>query len=528
MNSSTFLATSDNVWQYAILIAYFLAMAGIAYYSRKRSGSIDDFYLGGKHIGGWMSAFAYGTTYFSAVIFVGYAGKFGWSFGLASVWLGVGNALIGSFLAWKVLARRTREFSIAKNAKTMPEFFKARYLDDRLKLVSAVIIFVFLIPYSASVYQGVGQIFEMVFGLDFWICIVLMAAITALYVFVGGYFATALTDFVQGFIMLAGVTAMIVIAFVHLNGEGISFGEVFSRLTEENHGFFPQFYDAAASKGLLGSPGFNVVILILLTSLGMWGLPQSVHKFYAVKNDGIKKATVISTAFAFIIGVGAYLFGSFSTLILGESGAPQTAAGGVDFDAIIPKILDKTMNPFMLGLIVVIILAAAMSSLASISLAGSSALIMDFYKGFIKKNDDEKRVNFYLRITCLVFILLSALLAVVKIDAIVTMMSLSWGTLAGCFIGPYIYGLYNKKVTRAAAWTSVIGGLAVTLALTLILGAVYPASEPTNLSSILRGGISFAPFTGVCAMAFSLISLPVVSRFTRQFSDAEIQAVYNY
>jgi SSS family transporter len=502
-------------------------MAGIAYYSRKRSSSLDDFYLGGKHIGGWMSAFAYGTTYFSAVIFVGYAGKFGWSFGLASIWIGVGNALIGSFLAWKVLAKKTREFSIGKNAKTMPEFFKARYLDNRLKLVSAVIIFVFLIPYSASVYQGIGQIFEMVFGLPFWVCIVLMAGITALYVFVGGYFATAMTDFVQGIIMLVGVTAMIVVAFVFLNAEnGISFGEVFSRLSESNHGLFQPIYDE--NKGLLGSPGFNLVILVLLTSVGMWGLPQSIHKFYAVKNDGIKKATIISTFFALIIGVGAYLFGSFSTLLLNNETVPKTAAGAIDFDSIIPQILDATMNPFMLGLIVVIILAAAMSSLAAVSLSGSSALVIDFYKGFIKKNADEKKVNLYLRITCLVFILFSALLAVVKIDAIVTMMSLSWGTLAGCFIGPYVYGLYSKKVTKAAAWTSIVGGLAITLILTVVLGIIFPADGLSGLSAVLKGGISFSPFIGVCAMAFSLISTPIVSKFTKQYAETEKAEIYNF
>ncbi|MDR2090046.1 MAG: sodium:solute symporter [Clostridiales bacterium] len=515
-----------GAWRYILLALYFLAMGAIAYYSRKRSSSLDDFYLGGKHIGGWMSAFAYGTTYFSAVIFVGYAGKFGWSFGLASVWIGVGNALVGSLLAWKVLAKRTREFSIKKNAKTMPEFFKARYLDEKLKLAAAIVIFIFLIPYSASVYQGIGQIFEMVFGLPFWVCIVMMAAVTALYVFVGGYFATALTDFVQGIIMLAGVTAMVVIAFLHLNGGGISFTEVFSTLTDTGHGFFQPMYEN--TKGLLGSRGFNVVILTLLTSLGMWGLPQSIHKFYAVKEDGIKKASVISTLFALVIGAGAYLFGSFSTLMLNENTVPKTAAGAIDFDSIIPTILDASMSPFMLGLIVVIILAAGMSSLASVSLSGASALIMDFYKGFVKKNADEKKVNKYLRITCLVFILCSALLAVVKIDAIVTMMSLSWGTLAGCFIGPYVYGLYSKKVTRAAARTSVAGGLIITLALTVLLGAVYPAAGLSGLSAVLKGGIAFAPFTGVCAMIFSLVSVPVVSKFTKQFDEKELAEIYNY
>ncbi|MDR3263920.1 MAG: sodium:solute symporter [Clostridiales bacterium] len=520
MNTADILLASGGgkAWQYIILVFYFLLMAGIAYYSRKKSSSIDDFYLGGKNIGGWMSAFAYGTTYFSAVIFVGYAGKFGWNFGIASVWIGVGNALIGSLLAWKLLAKRTKDFSVAKNAKTMPEFFKARFLDERIKLVSAIIIFIFLIPYSASVYQGVGYIFEMVFGIKFYWCVIAMASVTALYVFVGGYFATALTDFIQGFIMLAGIIAMVVIVFVFTGTEkGLSFADVFARLNETGHGIFQPVY--VSGKGLLNSPGFNLIIIILLTSFGMWGLPQSIHKFYAVKSNGIKKASIISTVFALVIGVGAYMFGSFSSLLL--NGLPD---GKVDL--VIPAILDMTMNSFMLGIIVVMILSAAMSSLASISLAGSSALIMDFYKGFVKKDTEEKRVNLYLRITCLVFIFISAILAVIQIDAIVTMMSLSWGTLAGCFIGPYVYGLYSKKVTKAAAWTSIIGGLAVTLTLTVILGIGHPAAGLNGLSAVLKGGIAYSPFVGVCAMAFSLISVPVVSRFTKQYGADEKAVIF--
>ncbi|MDR1939674.1 MAG: sodium:solute symporter [Clostridiales bacterium] len=506
--------------QIIILAAYFLMMIGIAYYSRKRSGSIDEFFLGGKNIGGWMSAFAYGTTYFSAVVFVGYAGKFGWNFGLAGVWIGIGNALIGSFLAWKVLAKKTKEFSSAKNAKTMPEFFEARYLDKRIKLVSSIIIFIFLIPYSASVYQGVGHIFEMIFGVDFYWCVIIMAAVTAAYVFIGGYFATAMTDFLQGFIMLAGVAAMIVIAFVYMSGNGVdlSFSGVFERLAATDKGIFQPLY--VEELGLLGSPGFNVIILILLTSFGLWGLPQSIHKFYAVKNDGIKKATVISTVFALIIGGGAYFFGSFSTLII--DGVPS---GG--FDAIIPAVLQRSMPPVMLGIILVMIVAATMSSLSSVSLSGSSALIIDFYKGFVKKNAEEKRVNLYLRITCLVFIALSAVLAIVKIDAIVTMMSLSWGTLAGCFIGPYVYGLHYKKTTKAAVWTSIIGGLVITFSLIIILGAIAAnQTGQTGIGAILKGGISYAPFVGVCAMTFSAVSTPIVSRFTKQYSDKEKQEIF--
>ena len=135
------------VLDYAILVLYALGMVGIAVYTRNRSKSVNDFLLAGKKgLNGWMSAFAYGTTYFSAVIFIGYAGKFGAQYGLAAVWIGIGNAILGSLFAWLVLAKHTKQMTTRLASKTMPDFFEKRYGSSRLKLASAVIIFLFLLP----------------------------------------------------------------------------------------------------------------------------------------------------------------------------------------------------------------------------------------------------------------------------------------------------------------------------------------------------------------------------------------------
>ena len=136
---------------YIILVTFALMMAGVAVYTKNRSGSVNDFLLAGKNgLNGWMSAFSYGTTYFSAVIFIGYAGQFGRTFGLASVWIGIGNAIIGALVAWLVLAKRTKNMTRRLEAKTMPDFFMKRYGDKNLKLVSAIIIFVFLVSFRFS------------------------------------------------------------------------------------------------------------------------------------------------------------------------------------------------------------------------------------------------------------------------------------------------------------------------------------------------------------------------------------------
>ena len=131
---------------------------GIAVFTHKKSASLNSFYLSNREMSGWMSAFAYGTTYFSAVIFIGYAGKLGFGMGLAAIWIGITNAIIGSLFAWLVLAKRTCAMSQALEARTMPEFFEKRYESKYLKLYGPLVIFVFLIPYSTSVYQGLAYI----------------------------------------------------------------------------------------------------------------------------------------------------------------------------------------------------------------------------------------------------------------------------------------------------------------------------------------------------------------------------------
>lgn len=504
--SNLLLASSstDKAIQISMLVIYILMMVVVAVVCRKKSSTLNDFFLGGRGLGGWMSAFSYGTTYFSSVIFIGYAGKFGWKMGLACILIGVGNALIGTLLAWKVLANPTRTMTKRINASTMPEFFAIRYDSPKIKLLASVIIFVFLIPYSASVYQGLGYLFEMVFGIDVIWCILIMAVLTAMYLFFGGYFATSLSDFIQGVIMLVGVVLMVCFT---LNAPEVNWSEGFKKLTEIGFGF------NISAEGGWDSPWFNLIILILLTSFGIWGLPQSVHKFYAVRDKkAIHQAMIISTIFSLLVGGGAYFVGSMSHLFFDT--LPE---GG--FDTIIPIILQEALPPALLGLIVVLVLSASMSTLASLSLASGSAIAVDLYKGYIKPTATDKQVNIRLKLLCVLFIIISVVLAVTNSQAIVDFMSLSWGTLAGCFIGPYVLGLYSKKINKYGAWTSLIMGLVTTFVLVFTFGAISPNPNFTGFVAIVKGGIARSPLIGVICMAQSVILTYFVSLFTSKKTD---------
>lgn len=498
------------VLDYVILAIYAIIMVVVAIYTKNRSGSVNDFLLAGKRgLNGWMTAFAYGTTYFSAVIFIGYAGQFGRSFGLASVWIGIGNAIIGTLIAWLVLAKRTKNMTQRLSAKTMPEFFEKRYGSESLKTVSAVIIFIFLIPYSASVYNGISSLFEIVFGIDGWIVMVALAALTALYLFFGGYFATALSDFIQGIIMIVGVICMI---FCFMNHGNVDWN-ISELVNDPNLTWFT--FNSDNNAGLYGDT-VSLISLILLTSLGVWALPQTVHKYYAIRDKkAITQGVVVSTVFALIIGFIAYFTGALSHFfpdILTVDGSPVKDA------LVIPTMLKHVIPAGLTGVIAVLILSASMSTLSSVSLAGASVIAVDLYKGALKKDAKDKQVNNLMRVLCLAFVMISVVLAILNekfgIAAIAYMMGVSWGTLAGCFMGPYVLGVLWKKVTKPAVWTSIVSSIALTVALIVIFG-FDKNGWSCDLGTAIQSGVQTSPLIGVICMLFSVVVTVIVSLLTK-------------
>ena len=490
-----------------MLILFFGSMIGVGLYCRKHSTDVDGFVLGGRRVGPWLTAFAYGTSYFSAVVFVGYAGQFGWKYGIAATWAGIGNALIGSLMAWAVLGRRTRVMSQHLDSATMPQFFEARFDSKALKLAASAIIFVFLIPYTASLYNGLSRLFGMAFDIDYSVCVIAMAILTAIYVIVGGYMATAINDFIQGMIMLVGIVA--VIAAV-LNSKG-GFMEALNGLA--------QVSDPEVSKipgvfnSVLGPDPVNLLGVVLLTSLGTWGLPQMVQKFYAIKSEkAINKGMVIATVFAMVVAGGCYFLGGFGRLF---SDRVDIAADG--YDSIIPAMLSD-LSPFLIAIVVVLVLSASMSTLSSLVLASSSTLTLDFIKGTIVKDLSQKKQLFIMRVLIAVFIAISVVIAIVQYKSDVTfiaqLMGVSWGALAGAFLAPFLFGLYWKKTTVPAVWVSFLFSTVVMLA-NIMCKDLFPV--------LLRSPIN----AGVFCMLAGLVIVPVVSLFTKAPKKEYLDQVFS-
>ncbi len=496
-----------------LLVVFFAVMIGVGVYCRKSAADVNGFVLGGRSVGPWLTAFAYGTSYFSAVIFVGYAGQFGWKYGVSSTWIGLGNAFIGSLLAWVILGRRTRLMTQHIDSSTMPDFFGKRFLSEKLRVAASAIVFIFLIPYTASLYNGLSRLFGMAFGIDYAWCVIAMAVLTGAYVLLGGYMATAINDFIQGIIMLVGIVA--VVAAVLASNGGLSEAlATMSTITAETN---PELNGAFVS--FLGPQPIWLLGVVLLTSLGTWGLPQMVGKFYAIKSENaISKGTIISTFFALIVAGGCYFLGGFGRLY-GDV-IEYSASGTPIYDSIIPKMLENLPDA-LIGIVVILVLSASMSTLSSLVLTSSSTLTLDIIVPASKGKMTEKGQMHWIRVLIVFFIAVSSVIAIVQAKSSVTfiaqLMGISWGALAGAFLAPFLYGLYWKGTTKASVWASFISGTVI-----MIADMICNFTGVTFISPYFASPIN----AGVLAMVAGLVIVPVVSLLAPKMDKVSVDKMF--
>ncbi|MCI5519479.1 MAG: sodium:solute symporter [Treponema sp.] len=488
-----------------LLIIFFAIMIGVGIYSRRQAKDVNGFVLGGRSVGPWLTAFAYGTSYFSAVVFIGYAGQFGWKYGLSSTWVGLGNAFIGSLLAWVIMGRRTRVMTHHLDAKTMPDFFGKRYESKSLRIAASTIAFIFLIPYTASVYKGLSTLFGLAFNIDYRWCVIAMALLTAVYVILGGYMATAINDFIQGLIMLGGIVAIILAV---LNGQGgfLTAIQKLSEIPTDPANTSPALQNMnGAFVSFFGPDPANLLGVVILTSLGTWGLPQMVGKFYAIKSErAVKTGTIVSTFFALVIAGGCYFLGGFGRLF--DSPAIYGANGKIMYDSIVPQML-ATLPDILIGIVVVLVLSASMSTLSSLVLTSSSTLALDVLKETVCKKLDEKKTLLIMRVLIVFFIVISVVIALNPPTFIAQLMGISWGALAGAFLAPFLYGLFSKKVTKTSVWICFIYGVGITVA-----NIFLKFMNPINC--------------GALAMVGGLVIVPIVSLFTPKMKKDDVDQIF--
>ena len=497
-----------------MVVLYVAIMLAVGYGCMKRTKNVGDFFLGGRTLGPWMSAFAYGTTYFSAVLFIGYAGKLGWGFGLHTLWIVLGNTVVGTLLAWLVLAGRTRDMTTRLNAMTMPEFLRARYDSQPLQIVAAVVVFMFLVPYSASVYMGLSYLFQKTLGLQYNEALIFLAALTGVYLVMGGYFAVAVSDFIRGIVEFGGVLLMVLLLAGMKGGLLASFTQLL------DHKHMPALYPPAPPPGAMPPPGPHfsgwvvLLALVLITSFGPWALPQMVQKFYSIRSKAdVKRAMIIASLFALFMSFGAYYSGALTHLFFTD---PKTdfaplvdaATKKPNLDLLMPHFITTFVPTWLVLVILLMVFSASMSSLSSLVLVSSSAVAIDIYGAFVNREANPKRTMLLMRIFCAVFVALSLLIAVSRVDVIVNLMVVAWGTLGGAFLAPYLYGLFWKRTTKAGAYAGMIVGVGTSVGLVALWGKPH------------------IPVAGAIAMFLPLLVVPVVSLLSKPPAPALVARAF--
>lgn len=476
---------SKEVIIYGTIAVYLAVMLIVSVLSSRNAKNVNDFAVGKRNANAWLSAFSYGTAYFSAVMFIGYAGTTGWNYGLWGILPGIGNAIFGALFAWLVLANRTRDITRRHDIRSMPQFFEKRFSDKAMKQFCVFVIFIFLIPYSASVYKGLTSVCSILLGIDEMLCCILIASVAAVLVVLGGYMATLKADFLQGFIMVGGVIALIVVIMRSEQVGGLTDG-------------IGNIIDKTRELELSAKDHISLWATVLMTSFGTWGLPQMIHKYYGIKDKAeVKRGTIISTLFCLIIAGGGYFIGSLSRLF------PDSFVNGA-YDNIIPNVLQIAKVPtILLGIILVLLISASVSTLASITITAATTLTMDFINPVCMKKASSEKISVVCKVVSVLFIILSFVIAITPDTPILVMMSYSWGIISGSFMAPYILSLFWKKLNRAGAWTGMLGGFLTALPpLVCKLGGI---SVSTPLGELASLGPHFACLAMIVSFIFCAV-----------------------
>jgi solute:Na+ symporter, SSS family len=480
-----------------VVALYAILVVAIGLIGMSRTKSFKDFFLAGGNVGPWLSAFSYGTAYFSAVMFIGFAGKVGWGFGYSGLWITFGNAFIGVMLVWLLLGWRIKKMSQEYGVSTMSEFLHKRYNSSFLKMCGVIVIFIFMIPYSAAVFMGLSYLFELSFNMEYWMALVMIGVFTATYIVLGGYKSMAMIDVIFGIVMIISVSVLLV--FTLNKGGG------FSGITETLNSINPQLTKP------VGPPGFwPLFSLVFLTAVAPFALPQLVQKFYAIRDKkSVKIGVIASTFFALLISFVGFFVGSTTRVFISPNNPDQqhlfnfNEAGVAvpDFDKLMPELLANMLPGTLSVIILILILSASMSTLAALVLISSSSISKDLYAGFINKNASDKTLTGLMRIMSGVFVALAVLLALVEFDIIVEILGVSWGAIGAFFLGPFVWGLFSKRITKPAAIIAAMLGLGVCLGL-YFTGLNTPGPLPWYLGS---------PGAGTIGMIVSLVLPPIIS-----------------
>ncbi len=468
-----------------VLVVYLSGLVLIGLFTGKKTRDIEDFYLGGRRIGPWVTAFSFVAAYFSSVVIIG-GGGFGYMFGLATLWVGAVNVVLGSLAVWIVLGPRIREFTQRLGTMTIPGFIGKRYQSNFALLFSAVVIVLFMIVYNVSILKGMGHIFQVLIDIPYIYGVLISGIIILFYVSIGGYLAVVWTGFTQAVVM--GVSLILLTVFTLKSAGGL--GAVTKSL-------------ASIDIGLVNTPGIwgwqGLISFALIVSFGVWGMPQLLVRFYSIKNRKVLKLGTVLATIGTCMALLPYLNGAIARVLFPDLPSPDLA---------IPTLTKNILSPFGGAIILAGVVAAGMSTFASILIILSSSIIQDIVKIGLKYNLSKSQALLFSKLSSVLIGLISIFIAFHPPALVLTLTAFAWAVIASTTLWPIFFGLYWKDTTKRGCEFSMVGGCAIALIWMML-------KKPWGIHGFIPGII------------VGLILIVVISLFTEKPPRRLIEGIFS-
>ena len=452
--------TSGSIWIMVTIAVYLIFMVGIGFYFTRKNNDAGDFYLGGRQLGPFVTAMSAEASDMSSYLLMGIPGL-AYLSGIAdATWTAIGLA-IGTYLNWLIVAKRLRRYTVVANDSiTLPEFFKNRFHDkgNALVLISALVIIIFFIPYTASGFAACGKLFSSLFGVDYLTAMIISAAVIVIYTALGGFLAASTTDFIQSIIMTAALAAVLIFGVVTAGGVSNVVNNVQSL---SGYLSFNHVYNVATNSA--GDYNFLTILSTLSWGLGYFGMPHILLRFMAIKDDNKLKLSrriatvwvVISMGVAVLIGIAAKALSMNGVLdTFTDSGSAETAI--VKIAGLMSE--NGVLLAITAGIILAGILAATMSTADSQLLAASSSVSENIFKDVLKLKISQKATMIIARATVVVVAIIAAFLATDPNSSVFKIVSFAWAGFGAAFAPVVLFALFWKRFNKWGALAGMISG----------------------------------------------------------------------
>ncbi len=491
------MSGSSLFWIIIAFVVYLIMMIVIGIFCAKENNSTEDYFLGGRKLGGFVAALSAQASDMSGWLLMGLPGSI-YALGTGQAWIAIG-LFIGTVLNWLFISGRLRRYTIrANNALTLPTYFENRFHDKKrvLLLISSITIVIFFLVYTASALAAGGKLFNSVFGMDYKIALTIGAIVILTYTFMGGFLAVCTTDFVQGMLMLVALLVVPMVAYVMVGADNVMAQIDASGVAGGSAAFLSLFSN--------GGEPYRAVDIIsgLAWGLGYCGMPHILVRFMAVKNEKeLNKSKGVAIGWVFLSLVAACIIGVVGRAYL----YPTVLEGGAEENVFIQMILKMFLEdiriPFIGGLFLCGVLAAIMSTADSQLLVSASSVAEDIVKGIVKKDASEKTVFKISKITVVVIAILAYLIALNPNSSIMGLVSNAWAGLGAAFGPTVLLSLYWRRTNFQGAVAGIVSG-----ALTVILWDYIPLAAGQTLGTV-TGLYSLAVGFAVSLAAIIVVSL---------------------